>query len=269
MKYSVLCLVALSVLLISCNTPTEPDKENSNLTLLKSSQNAVDSAVMLVFSDASLAGKNMLDSNFKEVSVRAELKSILTKHPTIMEALYVNAEGIMTYVEPTAYSGSEGVDISDQEHQIQMKATNKNAMSGIFKIVENYDAIVLAAPILKNGIMVGSVNIVIKPHDFIAFYTDAYIKDKADDFVVMEANGNMIYDLDPTQTGLNMFTDLLYKAFPSLLEVGHKVANEESGQSYYTFLDKTKQTTIYKDVWWRTSSYYGRIWKFAIIKERS
>jgi hypothetical protein len=255
-------------MLISCSSTSEPEKENQYVTMLKLSQKASDSAIAAVFSDIVKTGQNIQNNNFDEKITREELKSIIIKYPVITVASYVNDKGIMTYTEPSDYKSYEGTDISEQEHQKQMKATNQNAMSGIFKVAENFYAVVLAAPILKNLEMVGSVNPVIKPHEFLAYYTDIYLKDKVDDFWVMETNGNIIYDTDPTQTGRNLFTDSLYLPYPELLAAGHTIIEGDSGKTYYSFLDKTKQKTVYKDVWWRTSSYFGKIWKYSIVKER-
>ncbi len=266
--YFILSITFVSLILFSCSSTTEPAIENEYVELLKVSQNASDSAVAAIFEGLTKAGKNILTNNFDETKTRQELTYILQNYPTAIEVVYVDAKSIMTFVEPAVYKSSEGIDISTQEHQIQMLATKKNAMSGIFKLVEDFYAIVLAAPILDNGKYVGSVNIVIRPDLFISHYTDIYVKDKVDDFFVMETNGNILHDTDPTQTGRNLFTDSMYQPFPELLTAGNKIVNNDSGQTQYTFLDKTKNTTVTKDIWWRTSSYYGKIWKYSIVKER-
>jgi hypothetical protein len=268
MKNTILFSLLISLILISCDSSTEPDKENQNITVLKKAQTSADSAVASIFTEATASGIIMKNNNFDEAKVRAELQSFLTKHPNVEEAIYVNGSGIMTYIEPTNYSNSEGADISKQEHMIQMNSTKSFAMSGLFKVVEGFYAVVVAAPILENDKIVGSVNIVIKPHKFIKDYTDPYLLNKVDDFFVMESGGNMIYDIDSTQVGRNVFTDSLYMPFPSLITAAHAIAIRDNGITFYSFLDKTKQKTVYKDIWWRTSSYYGRVWKYCVVKER-
>ncbi len=264
----ILSLIVLITIIASCSSTNEPTVDNQYKDLLKVSKNTLDSAITAIFDVATSAGKNILSNNFDEAKTRLELTSILTNYPTVIEVVYVDAKSIMTYVEPVEYKSSEGADISNQEHQIQMLATNKNAMSGIFKVIENFYAIVLSAPIIDNGKYMGSVNIVIRPDLFISHYTEAYLKNKVDDFVVMETNGNMLYDIDPTQTGKNLFTDSLYAVYPELLTAGNIIVKGEEGQTQYSFLDKGKNKTVIKDVWWTTSSYFGKIWKLSVIKER-
>ena len=191
----------LIFLIVSCSSTTEPSAEDELISILEQSKKTLDSAVTIIFDDASKAGTKILAANFDESLSRAELKAIMTKHSTVLEVVFVNEKSVMTYVEPDIYKSSEGVDISTQEHQIEMTSKNKSAMSGIFKLVENFYGVVIASPIISGGKYMGSVNIVIRPDYFISFYTDKYVKDKVDDFFVMETNGNILHDTDPTQTG--------------------------------------------------------------------
>lgn len=274
MKLNVLFFALLSIFVISCSSSNEPEKENENILLLKASQNSVDSAVADLYSTLKVSCQTVLDSNFNETVIKNELKSILSKYPSIAEAVYVNDSNIIQYVEPEIYNYAIGADITMQEHQQKMITTHEPAMSGIFHVVEGYYAIVMAVPIISNGQKLGSINLVVRPHEFLSFYTNKYLMNlpdstfKVDDLWIMETNGNIIYDTDPFQTGRNLFTDSLYLPYPELLTAGHKIIAGDNGQTYYSFLDKTKQKTVIKDVWWRTSSYYGKLWKFSIVKER-
>ncbi|HPO61448.1 MAG TPA: hypothetical protein PK762_00005 [Candidatus Kapabacteria bacterium] len=274
MKLNVLLLALVSFFVISCSSSNEPVKENDNILLLKASQNAVDSAAADLYSTLKISCQTVFDSNFNETVIKNELKSIFSKYPAIAEAVYVNENNIIQYVEPEIYESAIGSDITNQEHQQKMITTHEPAMSGIFKVVEGYYAIVMAVPIISNGQKLGSINLVVKPHEFISFYTNKYLMNlpdstfKIDDLWVMETNGNIIYDTDPIQTGRNLFIDSLYLQYPELLTAGKKIIAADNGQTYYSFLDKTKQKTVTKDVWWRTSSYYGKVWKFSIVKER-
>lgn len=265
--------VVIVFILISCSSSTEPDEESENIRLLNFSKKASDSAINALYLDLSNICIGVAQNNFDESYIRTELNSILDKYQTATECVYVNESNVMTYIEPAEYQYAEGVDITNQEHQQQMINTKLPALSGIFKVVEGYYAVVFAAPIILDGKMMGSINIVIKPHEFISFYTDPYLKNsttnkyKVDDFWVMETNGYIIYDTDPTQTGRNLFTDSLYLPYPELLAAGHTIIAGDSGKTYYSFLDKNKKKTVTKDVWWQTSSYYGKIWKYSIVKE--
>lgn len=274
MKLNVLLFALISFFVISCSSSNEPEKENDNILLLKASQNAVDSAVAALYSTIKTSCQTVFDSNFTETAIKNELNSILSKYSAIAEAVYVNDSNIIQYVVPEIYEYAIGADITNQEHQQKMITTHEPAMCGIFKVVEGYYAIVMAVPIISNGQKLGSINIVVKPHEFISFYTNKYLMNlpdstfKVDDLTIMETNGNIIYDTDPSQTGRNLLTDSLYLPYPELITAGQKIIAGDNGQTNYSFLDKTKQKTVRKDLWWRTSSYYGKVWKYCIVKER-
>lgn len=53
-----------------------------------------------------------------------------------------------------------------------------------------------------------------------------------------------------------------------MLDVCHIIMTTDSGKSHYTYLDKTKQKNVTKDIWWRSSNYHNYIWKFSVAKER-
>jgi hypothetical protein len=277
MKFFILSLIVITVIFISCDTSKQTDNEEEKeyITLLKASQKVIDSAINKIYSDIAEASKNILENNFDESNIRTALNLILSKNPSLAEAVYVNRDNIITYAEPATYKYAEGQDISQQEHQKKMIETKLPVMSSLFKVVENYYAVVLAIPILKDNEMVGSINLLLKPSEFIPFFTDKILKDpnnknyKADDFNVAETNGTLLFDIDTTQIGRNLFTDSLYLPYKEMIDLCHYVMTADSGKSYYSYLDKTKQKNVVKDVWWRTSSYYGNLWKLSIIKERN
>ena len=254
--------------LIACDSSTEPTQEEELISMLEQSQMTVDSAISNVFADAEKAGVAILASNFNETTTRAELSGILSKYTTVLDVVYVNDKGIIKYVEPATYKSSEGGDLSSQVHIQLMMNSKQNVMSNLFKLVENINGVVIAAPIICNGKFMGSVNVVIQPDKFIGYYINKYVAGKVDDFWVMETNSTEIFDTDSTQIGRNILTDPLYAQFTSLHEAVKTINNGASGKTFYSFLDKTKNKTVTKDVWWRTSIYYNTTWKFQIVKER-
>lgn len=269
MKNIVFSLFLIVLLLLSCNSSTETEPEKEEIIILNASKRNVDLAIDSMINQANLSSKIIIENDFNEIKIREELNKIMVKFPCVFEMVYVNQQGIMTCIEPTEFKDSEGSDISKQEHQIQVSTTKKYALSSLFKLVENYYAIVIAVPILQNENYLGTITYVIKPHDFISYYCEPTFKGKADDFVVMQTDGYMLYDLDASQTGKNMFTDSLYMDYPELLAAGHTIVASENGQTSYSFLNKEKNTVVTKNVWWNTSSYNGRIWKFSLIKEKN
>jgi hypothetical protein len=175
-------------------------------------------------------------------------------------------QGILKYIEPADYKSSEGTNVSQQEQNIRLFQTGKPVISNLFKVVEGYYAVVMETPVKNNGSTVGSISSLFKPGVFISNSTNQLIQGKVNDFFVMATDGTMIYDIDTTQIGRNVFTDTLYQFYTDLIKAAHKVADSESGQTDYTFIDNNQHTIINKTVWWKTSDYYGTKWKFCIVK---
>ncbi len=78
----------------------------------------------------------------------------------------------------------------------------------------------------------------------------------------MQDDGRIVYDEDPKQVGLMLFSDKLYANFPELLKFGEKIRNESMGVSYYSFLSKDEQNVIYKVAAWDTVRALG--WKIVV-----
>lgn len=265
-KY-LLCFLAVAMLFTACSSSDSPT-DNAEITLLTNAQNSVDNALYNIWSDADTIAMKTVANNYDETMTRDLFDTFLEKHSQILEVVYVDSNGVIRYVEPPEYKSAEGADISEQPQVIQLFETNHRIMSDVFMLVEGYTAIVIESPLQKNNKCVGSISPVFKPNEFIKHFSDSIVAGKVDDFFVMQTNGDIVYDIDPTQSGRNLFTDTLYQDYPELLTAGHKIVEEDSGHTTYSFLDKTKQSVVNKDLWWRTTNFYGTKWKYCIVKEK-
>jgi len=81
-------------------------------------------------------------------------------------------------------------------------------------------------------------------------------------FWCMQNDGYIIYDEDPKQIGLMLFSDKLYANFPELLEFGEKIRSDPIGVSYYSFLSKDSQNVVYKVAAWDTIETLD--WKIVV-----
>ena len=265
MKYYILLFLALSII-ISCSNTSEP-KDVEEINLLISAKAAIDDDLYRIWFQLDLTNILIKISQLKEDSIRSYYKSFLKNFPLVVEISYVDDKGILAYVEPEEFRHIEGSDISNQEHITQAFQTKDKSLSKIFMLLEGYYGVIMCNPILLNNTVYGITSVVFKPEDNIKHLTDPIISGKVDDFFVMEENGAMIYDTDVSQIGRNVFTDELYQGFPEMIATAHTVVSNNEGKTYYSFWDKTKQKTVKKAVWWKTSDYYGNKWKFCIVKE--
>ncbi len=77
----------------------------------------------------------------------------------------------------------------------------------------------------------------------------------------MQEDGYIIFDEDPAQIGLNLFSDKLYANFPELLTFGEKIRGQPVGVGYYSFASKNDNGLMYKVAAWDTIETLG--WKIV------
>jgi len=250
-----------------CNNSSSPT-DSHEVKLLESTVAKIDSLLYSIWDKASASAVVVIEQDLDESAIRTELNSILNAFPQLFEAAYLDSSGILKYIEPEAFKDSEGVDISSQSHIEKLFEIKSRGLSNLFKLVEGNYGVVMLSPLIKNDVCTGSINTVFKPWELVNSITLNIEEQGIDDFFIIDESGTTIYDTDEVQIGLNVFTDSLYLPFPELQAAALKVTKNESGKTEYTFLDKEKNLTVKKDIWWRTSDYYGTKWKFCIVKER-
>ena len=84
----------------------------------------------------------------------------------------------------------------------------------------------------------------------------------------MDLDGLLHYDEDASQIGKNLFEDPLYKPFPNLLDLGHRIVAERSGHGYYSYFQVTEdnKTAVNKECYWTTAGLYGRESRLVVTK---
>ena len=87
-------------------------------------------------------------------------------------------------------------------------------------------------------------------------------------FWLMDLDGLLLYDEDASQIGKNLFEDPLYKPFPNLLDLGHRIVAERSGHGYYSYFQVTEgnKTAVNKECYWTTAGLHGREWRLVVTK---
>ena len=84
---------------------------------------------------------------------------------------------------------------------------------------------------------------------------------------VMQKDGLLLYETDPTQMGLNLFTDPLYKDYPELIKLGKRMVKEKEGEGFYTFLIHGTKKVIKKKAVWKTVHFLNNDWIVVAYKE--
>ncbi len=183
------------------------------------------------------------------------------------EAVTISQQGTILAVEPSRYSSSEGANVSSQDVWIWFSKSKTPVLSQMYHLVEGYDAISLIHPVLSlTGKFEGALSASMEPGEFLGAIITSNVKGTPYNAWVMQEDGLILYDVDPSQVGLMLFSDPLYQPYPSLLDIGRKMVAERSGMGSYYFLNKEHNQNVTKDVYWTTVGLHGNEWRLAIIR---
>lgn len=193
-------------------------------------------------------------------------RSILNKLATmegVVDTCTINSRGIMTTVEPGEFKEYEGSDISQQEQVERLQKTKAPVLSNAFTAVEGSAAADLARPVVsRDGKLIGSVSMLLDPEKMFAPFTKSHPEFE---MMVLQKNGFILYDSNPSQIGLNTFTDPLYQSFPELLSLCKKVTENQYGTGSYSFWDDSGRRVVEKKAYWNTVGLHGTEWRLLLI----
>ncbi len=176
-----------------------------------------------------------------------------------------NAEGVLVTVTPSAFSGSEGKDVSGQGHFRALAEGRRPVLSEAYTSVEGFETVTLLHPVYdEDGTFLGAANLLLRPASLVVHAIATVIGTTGLEVFVMQPDGYQLYDPDPEEIGRNLLTDPLYQPYPDLLAVGERMAEEPTGTGEYEFLGRGFGTPVTKRVRWTTVGLYGTEWRVAV-----
>jgi len=179
----------------------------------------------------------------------------------------VDARGRLITIEPPQYRSFEGKDISGQEQVKRMLKLHKPVLSAVFRSVEGYDAVDAEYPVFSSdGSFIGAVSVMFKPEKFLGNIIKPLVKGVPLDIWAMEQGGRILYDVDPQQVGLNLFTSPEYQPYPQLIKLVKKIAKTPQGEGTYRFKKSTLTGhDVDKKAYWQSVGLYGASWRLVGI----
>ena len=180
----------------------------------------------------------------------------------------VDTKGVLTTIEPAGYRHFEGTDISDQQQVKQMLELHKPVLSRVFRSVEGYDAVDAEYPIFNSeGRFIGSVSVLFKPERFLGEIIQPLVKGTPLSISVMDLEGRTLYDSDPAQIGLNIFTSEVFQPYAEFVQLARKIAATPQGQGTYRFKQEDLSgADVDKKAFWTSASLYGVDWRLVGIR---
>lgn len=204
-----------------------------------------------------------------ETEIRKLLqKNCIAGKPYAINSTFIDSKGMMKFIEPEQYRSFEGSDISGQEAIIKILKTKKPQMGNVFVSVEGIKCIDIEYPVFSKGKQfLGSVSMIVKHIEMIRTVVEPIEKDLGVKSWVMQKDGLILYETDPTQTGLNLFTDPLYKDYPELIALGKRTIKEKEGVGFYTFLIHGTKNVVKKRAVWKTVHFLNNDWIIVTYSE--
>lgn len=233
-------------------------------------ESKINSLFTRIDSGLSNAAAKLSQEGIEKNSARDILTNLYKKVPYVIDCSVLDASGKMVVVEPKDYASVEGNDVSEQEHVIKLHETEKPVFSNTFLAVEGFSAVDFEYPVFsaEKG-LVGSVSALVRSEALLAGVTAPIIEGKSVHVWVMQLDGLVLYDSDRDQIGKNVFSDPLYKPFPTLVSLCERMLKEKSGSGSYNFINRASGKPVVKNAVWVTVGLYDNEWRVVAVKEQS
>lgn len=212
---------------------------------------------------ASLLGSTGLNGT----EARAVMGGVLANVTYGIDVVTIDVNGVIVASEPSAYHGSEGVDISDQEQVMKMLDSHLPVMSGVFMMVEGFMASDMQTPIFDlDGRFIGSLSVTLDIEKLIREKAEALDLSVGLQITCLQYDGLEIYDTDEGQIGRNLFTDPAYADHTETLEFMHHVLETGVGYGTYEYYDSLESgKLVSKEAYWGQFGMYGIQWTLMFI----
>ncbi|QAT17466.1 hypothetical protein BU251_06935 [Candidatus Velamenicoccus archaeovorus] len=237
------------------------------LAKLEALKSRLEAVAGMLGEETRTASDRLSEGDVREDEVRSVLSDLCGALAYSVDCTYVNENGVMTYVEPEAYRIYEGKDISSQPQFVKANASGRAVFSGVFRAVEGFDALDYEYPLEDgSGRKKGTLSVLMKPADFIKLALGPEMDGLPYEAMVLQTDGLILFS-DESEIGRNVFTDPMYRDFPSLLELCRRVVKDATGEGTYTFVGRRSQEPVEKKAYWTTVDVGGNVWRLLLIVE--
>jgi hypothetical protein len=231
-------------------------------------QKAVQSELDKLDSDLSDAASKLAGTGLSGPEARQILNGLCSKYPFVIDSCTADIAGKMVTVAPEAYSSYEGSDISEYGPTVKLRETKKPMLSQVFRAVEGMDAAVIMWPIFsETGDFIGSLSALFNPETLLAMVAEPTLKGTGIALNVMQLDGLNIYDSEGADTGKNLLTDPSFQPYKELVELGSRIAAEESGSGSYKSINHATGETVKKQAFWVSVGLHGTAWRLASVQQ--
>lgn len=279
MKKASLIVIALTIALIAslCFTAYQATQNSTQsnqqaiklemVTLLIQAQVEINSQFQTLSADVAAASQKLTTTGLSGSQARQILLELTQSSPYIIDASTIDLQGKFITVEPEEYSSMEG-KTTQFNYDIFAPSNDpiQTIMSGPYRLTEGVNGSVIMAPVFNsNGALIGSVSLAFDQSSLVNATATAVCKGTSYVMWASDTEGTMIYEVNKSEEGTNLFTDATISTWTGLQTFARQMVSETAGYGTYEYFnyDNTDKT-VTKQAYWATVGVYDTEWRLII-----
>jgi hypothetical protein len=276
MKKTILIVASLTIALIisigfnahqATQTNTQTTTKLEMAIKLTQAQVKINAQLKELSDNTASAAQQLSATGLSGTQTRQILSQLAESSPYIIDATTLDLTCKFIAVEPSTYSSIEGT-VSEFPYNIFTPSTDpiQTVLEGPFTLVEaGYGSCIMAPIFNTNNQMIGALSL--------AFDQSALINATATQvcagtpYVIWasDTEGTMVYEVNPSEVGTNLFTDPTISTWTQLQTFSLKMATETAGYGTYEYFNyEGTDKTVTKQAYWATVGAYNTEWRLII-----
>jgi hypothetical protein len=188
----------------------------------------------------------------------------LAKLPHIVDALTLDAQAIVQAIQPAQYDSLLGETLNDQPHIAAMSAMTTPRLSNFFLALEGVPSIAVEFPLhTSDSSYQGSVSLLIDHVAWFAEIADAALGGTPFGADLLQPDGVVLWDQDPSLIGKNVFTDPTFQNNSDFVRQAHDIVGTEQGTGSYVW-SPDSATSVPESCVWTTIRRANAEWRLMV-----
>jgi len=263
-----LCFV-ISIILFSpaCAEQTDSlnDSRHQDMTdLIGKVSDEIKAGLISVEHENEKSALALSNSTLSGESATAVLNKKVAAIPFAHSSLVIMPSGLVTAAAPDTYQNLVGIFLNDSA------VTTANAkkipvLSDIFLLSEGFYGVSFSNPIFSSGNeYLGYTDVTFRPEEFLRQYIIPLMEQKTYDIMIIQPNGQIVYESNEEEIGRDALTDPLYSD-PTLHQAAVNITSQKSGIASYQFWNKNWDKSVQREAIWDTLEYDNQEWRIVVI----
>jgi hypothetical protein len=193
-------------------------------------------------------------------AIRVRLKKVMAESPLTQEVSFITAGGSRQVVEPKAYRSSEGTSLGVDSPEGGAMQQKQPAFSGFCMSPQGFQAVRDVHPVMNGSTLIGAIESSFAPYEMIHRIRIKLVTAPSE-LWVMDQDGTVIYQQDPSTVGKNVLKDEAFSKFDNFQTACKTIAGAESGEVTYTYYSPGTTNPVEKLAYWKTVKMHDKSWK--------